>query len=545
MKKSSPIMFNNEEQTVTQAGLFIHPITYDDFGRQPSDEEPHLDEPLDENIDLNNNFETEQVEIELNPTIETQTSLDEVDVVDDVPFADEEVPETFTQEDEKIFEAEAADEFDAEMQRKIEEMIESVMNSAKEEADWLRESRDDVAEPEVEYVDEPEVEYIDEPEVKVQHVYTSETKAINKTMQEPRIDEEVIEKVEVTQSEFPPTPPPRRRSATEEFAKSQASVESLPVIDESQMDTSEIVHSPQDIADEPDLPRDEIDDHSIASQLPSRLHLSSLEIDSLSVCSLQAGRIIASEIDSNTIVTNEFECKSSHNLGNPLSMEFPPGFIEEIVERVRSAERAEHQAEQLHQQIEQLHQQVAPQTETVPPPSTIQTSVESSPPQPAVDSEHAPVRPPLPVQFGFQEFTSAVPPSFYQLRDFSEEEAVHPQMPQQRRRRHQNKRRDSTSEEDYQRDQRSKNRSAPANDQSVLSLGGQFARACGSALRDSGGQLMEILRASSKDENKRDLHLALIILIVIVAGLILMSMGDKSVHHHHWDFFNPPDSHGR
>lgn len=464
-------MFNNEEQTLTEAGLFIHPITYDDFGRQPSDdEEPaHLDEPV--NItDVNNNLETELVEHQHHPTIETQTS-------------EETLPTPKRVEIEEIIEPTKEvedDEFDAEMQKKIEEMIESVMNSAREEVEWVMESNENSAQPPV----------------------------------------ESIVRVEITQPEEAPLPPPRRKVMIEEPAKSEAVVEALPFIDESQIveqEKPEVIQlqSSEDVPDESEgLPEaDSKIDETFFSHSPNRLHLSSLEIDNLSVSSLLAGRITASEIDSNTIVTNEFDCKVSHNLGNSRSMEFPPGFIEEIVERVRSAERAVHHAE---------------------PTQTTES------PNPTADNDQAPERPPLPTQFGY----SAVPPSFYQLRDFSEDDAVHPQVTH-RRRRHQPKRKDSTSEEDYQRDQRSKTRSGGPNDQSVLALGGQFVRACGSALRESGGQLMEILRASSKDENKKDLHIALIILIVIVAGLILMGMGDKSVHHHHWDFFNPPDNHGR
>lgn len=542
MKKSSPIMFNNEEQTLTEAGLFIHPITYDDYGRQPdNDVQPHLDEPVvEENIDVNNNFESEQVAVAA--PIATQTSIEDVEIIvsfDDIAIPDEDIIAS----EDKPLENEEETEIDAEMQRKIEEMIESVMSAAREEVDWLKASREDLE-------SSPQV---------------VESFSYEELHSSPPVVETCI-KIEKHPRD-PPLPPPRRKSNIEEtvtvrtFENIESAPERLPIIDESDIvptaqkvvksipqteveaQMKEVVEQIKDIDAqieqvdaqmEEDLLQEDIteselvhddgldieqrhDDISFSSQLPSRLHLSSLEIDNLNVCSLSAGRITSSEIDTNTIVTNELDVKVSHNLANPMSMEFPPGFIEEIVERVRSAERAEQQTATLAELL--AHADDKP---------------------PTAETEQAPARPPLPSQFGY----SAVPPSFFQLRDFSEEEAVHPQMPQ-RRRRHQNKRKDSTSEEEYQRDQRTRNRGAPSGDQSILGLGGQFARACGNALRESGGHLMEVLRASSKDENKRDLHIALIILIVIVAGLILMSMGDKSVHHHHWDFFNPPDNHGR
>lgn len=539
MKKSSPIFFNNEEQTVTQAGLFIHPITYDDYGRQPNEEEPHVSEPVEENIDVNNNFDNE-LEAEVNEilnapivarTIETQTSLEYVELVED--FDDILMPDEDVVAEEITFEEEA-DEFDAEMQRKIEEMIESVMNSAKEEADWLREEDEKIAnaEPEVEFSEEiePEAEIVEEAE--------PELKAIQEGKPEAEIIQDEIVMVKAETTEAAPVPPPRRRSTIEEVKTEVDVVDSMPMIDESQIENVEVRET---VAQEPESVKETVavveqsQDDEISEQFPNRLHLSSLEIDRLSVSSLQAGRIVASEIDSHSIVTDELDCKSSHNIS--ASMEFPPGFIEEIVERVRSAERAEHQASV---QVETT-QADEPVSQTAVPVS--QTAAPQPPP---VDTDEPPVRPPLPKQFGHSdipEYPSTIPPSFYQLRDFSEEE-THPQMTQ-RRKRHQQKRRDSTSEEDYQRDQRSRNRGGPSNDQSVMSLGGQFMRACGNSLGETGGQLMEILRASSKDENKRDLHIALIILIIIIAGLILMGVGEKSVHHHHWDFFNPPDNHGR
>jgi hypothetical protein len=558
---------------MTEAGLFIHPITYDDYGipNDEEEEEPHLDEhlnepvtePLIENTDVNNNLEAERIQREIAPSIETQTSNQDLSAaLSNDELDDDEIIRRALEED-------VSDEFDADMQRRIEEMIDSVISAAKEDADWLRETQASseniqVSTENIQVSNENIRVSVENLEASAENVQASmeniETSTENlqlsheifknsiENIEETQIKKfnylpvESCVKVEITQSEdvpeieadielaeevsMPepaPLPPPRRRSTTtvEESSKQEASatVETLPSIDESQIEP-EIEEQPQNLPKQTEVQRqDTFEGETFSSQLPTRLHLSSLEIDNLSVCSLQAGRITASEIDSNTIVTNEFDCKVSSNLPNSRSIEFPPGFIDEIVERVRCASRAEQRAESDHQ---------LPQSE----------SVESQ----QQSKDEPPVRPPLPSQF-HSEYSSVPPPSFYQLRDYSEDDALH-QAPH-RRRRHQTKRKDSTSEEDYQRDHRSKGGRAGTSDQSILGLGGQFARACGSALKESGDQMMAILRASSKDENKRDLHIALIILIVICAGLILMGMGDKSVHHHHWDFFNPPDNHGR
>ncbi|XP_021699584.1 trichohyalin isoform X2 [Aedes aegypti] len=168
----------------------------------------------------------------------------------------------------------------------------------------------------------------------------------------------------------------------------------------------------------------------------------------------------------------------------------------------------------------------------------------------------APVRPPLPritpqipinAQFPYQEYLpySLPPQPFYPTRNLSDDEGAYPQTPH-RRRRHHRSRRESTSEEELQREPRKQRHGTRSPEPSIPALGSQLIRACGTSIRETGDELMTILRASSKDENKRDLHIALIILIVIVAGLMALGMsGEQSVHHHHWDYFNPPGNSGR
>lgn len=463
-KKSSPIIFEKQHQVMTEAGLFIHPITYDDYGIQQNNDEveaEQAEQPIvaDESTDVNNNLHDEENE----PT----AASPEPNIAEILKRAQEFVGEESDDE-----------ELDAEMQRKIEEMIESVMSSAKEEADWIKHSNENIVE---DFIDESKELNIDvEEEVPI----------------EPQTQIE-LETSNVLESH--PIPPPRRKVSEEDSQPIEDDEPSIKI----------------DTRDEFPLEESQaVSEERPSSPFPSRLHLASLEIDNLSVTQLQAGRISASEIDSHSVTTNEFECKLSSTMPNATTkIELPPGLIEEIVERVRSAERAEQQ--------QQVHQP--------------QTQVESS--------EEPPIRPPLPTQY---QPTTQVPASFYQLRDNSEEEQPHHPAPHRRRKHHTKQRKESTSEEDYQKDQRTRSRqgasSPTGTDQSVLGLGGQFLRACGNSLMDSGSHLMEVLRAASKDEQSRDLHIAIIILIIIVAGLFLLGMGEKSVHHHHWDFFNPGEN---
>uniref|UniRef100_A0A182QLN4 Uncharacterized protein n=1 Tax=Anopheles farauti TaxID=69004 RepID=A0A182QLN4_9DIPT len=170
--------------------------------------------------------------------------------------------------------------------------------------------------------------------------------------------------------------------------------------------------------------------------------------------------------------------------------------------------------------------------------------------RPATPTDLPPIRPPLPPMAPFvyhpdylpyHGLTSTTAASSYLLRTVPSEEdlGMTPQAPHRRRRHHRSKR-ESTSEEDYQRERRHR-QSTRSPEPSIPTLGGQLVRACGSSMRQTGDDLMAMLRASSKDENKRDLHIAIIILIVIVAGLMALGMsGEKAVHHHHWDYFSPP-----
>lgn len=477
-KKSSPIIFNNEQETVTEASLFVHPISFDNYGREPSEHEDdqHQMENTNENLDYNNNLERNDEDI-----LEVHGVQFEDNVISDVQIelnSDEDDAEMIEIDSEVI-------DIDSEMFDEVDKMVESIMNIAQERVEEIRISLQEIE-------DEDAMEE-----------------------QLPLLEEKLAEILLAL--EEAPIPPPRRRSTYDDTTEATPQTPQIDIpaeIPEEPVEPEEVpvVEAPLSISE-------------IGSNLQSnRLHLSNLEIDNLSVCSLQAGRITVSELDSNKIKTNELECNAEKYTSH--SIEFPPGFIEEIVERVRSVDRET----SIRNSQPNNNQQTQDNVENKDGSTTEQ-----------------PPRPPLPQQFVFSPDYpgfSVVPPSFYQLRNNSDEDATSPP----RRRRHQQRRKDSTSEEEYQKEQKNKsshtshNRSPEPSTSSVASLGGQLARACGNALKGSGSELMAILRASSKDENKRDLHIALIILIVIVAGLILVGMGEKSVHHHHWDYFNPPDN---
>ncbi|CAH1713006.1 unnamed protein product [Chironomus riparius] len=748
-KKSSPIVFERQEQILTEAGLFIHPITYDDFGIPPVEGEQ---QPVDEQqavvqeeiVDFNNNLQAElNARLEENLTSASpEPDYDEIIKQAQLNYGGDD---------------EGDDELDAEMQRKIEEMIESVMNTAREEAEWIKESKENLSEEKISNIP---IETVEEPITKVEKTFQeSKPQSVNNMFDEepplppPRrksnIEESILRREFIVDEDFvtkEPPLPPVPVVATEE--KSEIidepikaieepietieepievvgeSIETIdePIAVEQSIQTDEVMINGLQEVEEPSIAKidyenevgmspdieqseaqEEVKERPIgdsqleisqavsedrpSSPFPSRIHLASLEIDNLSVTSLQAGRITASEIDSHSIVCNEFESKSTTLPGQTVQIELPPGLIEEIVERVRNADRAEMQlilaeqqkmVEEEHkfsedqriaelekrmvddqkaielerktleeQKIKELERQLAEEQKiselerklaeeqkiaemerklaeeqriadlerklseeqriaelerklaeeqrfaelerklseehritelerklaeerriadlerriaeeqrkiaeqkhsAVNEPQItqeIRIAAERAP-ETKSDETNPPERPPLPEDY--HQSSSQIPQSFYQFREFSEEDSKAPHTTHHRRRKHQPKKKDSTTDDDYPKDpkdQRPRSRAGTSSDQSVASLGGQFLRACGNSLIDSGNQLMEILRASSKDENYHDLHVALIILIVIIAGLYLMSTGDKSVHHHHWDFFNPPENQGR
>ncbi|XP_055537831.1 trichohyalin isoform X4 [Wyeomyia smithii] len=236
--------------------------------------------------------------------------------------------------------------------------------------------------------------------------------------------------------------------------------------------------------------------------------------------------------------------------------------MEAELQRVREAEtRRIREAEA--QMIKELEKLTAKETTSKDSEkvTTAEQEVEAEVPQKPADvdkpaqevaKEPPPVRPPLPryspqTPMSYPEYLQyPLPPqAFYPGRNYSDDEGAVPQAPQ-RRRRHHRSRRESTSEEELQREQRKHRHETRSPEPSIPALSSQLLRACGSSIRQTGDDLMNILRASSKDEHKRDLHIALIILIVIVAGLMALGMSaEKAVHHHHWDYFNPPGNSGK
>jgi hypothetical protein len=80
-------------------------------------------------------------------------------------------------------------------------------------------------------------------------------------------------------------------------------------------------------------------------------------------------------------------------------------------------------------------------------------------------------------------------------------------------------------------------------DPTIGELSRQLVHACQGVTMRALHQLVQYVAPQVRDgeDKRRDLQIALCILLVLVAGLILMGYGSgKTYHHHHWDYHFPP-----
>ncbi|XP_037034496.1 uncharacterized protein LOC119073249 isoform X5 [Bradysia coprophila] len=327
--------------------------------------------------------------------------------------------------------------------------------------------------------------------------------------------------------EAPPQAPPRRKSSCTESTV-------VPIANE-----NENVPIPEeDHAD--------IESHSATMNLlpGNRLHINELEVEHLNVHDLQAGRILVSDLQAIAMSSQDIECTSGDLIVKGIKL--PPGFLEELINRARTSAIDEHPTEhetssQLVQESNQQTSNVVPLTEQNPIPANEQP-----------EEPEPPARPPPPRSLYPSDYApySLPPPSFYQLRSYPDEiEEVLPHSPttMHRQRRRYHRRRDSTSEEEEQREhRRSRQHSNRSPEPSIGDLSGQLMRACGSAIGRGGVKLYALMKERKQEMKRRDISIGVAILIFVVAFLMMIGIrGERTVHHHHWDYWNPPGSSGR
>ncbi|XP_031640008.1 uncharacterized protein LOC116351986 isoform X3 [Contarinia nasturtii] len=352
----------------------------------------------------------------------------------------------------------------------------------------------------------------------------STPKAIDENKQQDIVEKSTIEV---------PQPPPRRKSSanasqiTETITVPLAEAETLSIAS---------THDLNQFTPEP------VNDLSSESAEPTHA-----QVDSLTVVNIQSD-------DTTTVPIAKSETKPIVN-----SLQITPEVMQEIIERVRET-----------LPIQSSASQSEPQTasQTTPPPSPQESEPKVTPTETETNekvtdekkekSDNTPKRPQTPTEY---TPTTEIPASFYQLRTgISEDESSLPPsaIPAKHRSRKHTRRAESSSDEECSRRHHHSHHGGGAvartngQDLTIADLSGQLIRACGRALSSSlntaGHSLVDFLRGLTKnqDDQQKDLSLVLVILIIIVASLMMLGIsGDRSVHHHHWDYFNPPDNLGR
>ncbi|KRG05798.1 uncharacterized protein Dmoj_GI12909, isoform H [Drosophila mojavensis] len=312
-------------------------------------------------------------------------------------------------------------------------------------------------------------------------------------------------------------------------------------------------------------------------QLPT--HIQELEVERLRVHALQAGQIQVSQLHGGQVTADELACKSGQLVVQNINL--PPGFIDDIVERVKE------QRPSLLTSETQTSRQASsePATSDVEPPTKPprQGKINESTPaatqsnldeQTQTEAAMLPLPPPPPVYPSVEYLQSLAPLAFYNLQRSAEAEqagaAAAPgsserKAPHKCRRRHvheQQQEFDSDSELEEQlerarsrsRSRRSRTRSATQameefdDDQpkTVAQAGRQFLSVCSLELINIINHLTHFVRGEVEPvQQPRNISSLMVLFILITFAVIVFLLTGRQVHTHHWDYFNPPSNEGR
>ncbi|KAM8709047.1 hypothetical protein ACLKA7_015941 [Drosophila subpalustris] len=364
---------------------------------------------------------------------------------------------------------------------------------------------------------------------------------------------------EVEEEEEVPTPlpPPRRKSTTvlEPTASTTLTIAEQTIREVTPVQSLEFPPSPE-------------------AKVPSQLK--ELEVERLRVHALQAGQIQVSQLHGGQVSADELACKSGQLVVQ--NIELPPGFIDDIVERVK----------------EQRPSLLTTETQTSRQPSSEAAADDAEPPikpprqvkgvdsmgqsnldeQTQTEAAMLPLPPPPAVYPSVEYLQSLAPLAFYNLQRSAEAEqaeaaapASERKAPHKCRRRHvqehHHQEHDSDSELEEQlverprsRSRRSRTRSATQpleeydEDQpkTVGQAGRQFISACSLELVNIINQLTHFVRgevALEPAQQQRNISALMMLFILITFGVLIYLLTGHQVHTHHWDYFNPPGNEGR
>lgn len=313
-----------------------------------------------------------------------------------------------------------------------------------------------------------------------------------------------------------------------------------------------------------------------------RLQVKDLDVGRLNVSELQANKILVSDIEGMTLQVSELDSKSGHI--SVSGIEFSQSVIDEIVKKFAEISTAhappppapvaptmlevvETPRPVSREEHTQTDEQVAPVAVDAP----VETKSEAKPveeeapqqtappprPPSAEDTGAPPQRPPppdlTPLLYSYLQDITIPPASFFPSRslrdrphfDFHDSQHQTPPPPTRRAKRkpaapH------SESSSDNGRPRPSPRRMAGpvrTHEPTITEAGAQFLRVCHSSItRTLRSMFNSFMSYISGTEDKKDVQMAMVIFLVLVAGLIMFGLSDsRAVHHHHWEFFNPPD----
>ncbi|XP_053624870.1 uncharacterized protein LOC128683354 isoform X2 [Plodia interpunctella] len=315
--------------------------------------------------------------------------------------------------------------------------------------------------------------------------------------------------------------------------------------------------------------------------ITQRLQVRDLDVARLNVTELQASKIMVSDIEGMTLQVAELDSKSGHI--SVSGIEFSQSVIDEIVKKFAEISTNQGPSQSIHEcsehaktiikeeqtqtdelPIENAEAGVKSQTKK-PIPSEVEQAVDEEmkqsfeehapppPPRPSTTEEAtAPQRPPppdlTPLLYSYLQDITMPPSSYFSPRAFREfHESQHQTPPPPTRR---TKRKPaaqySGSSSDEDRPRPSPRRMPPpirTHEPTITEAGAQFLRVCQNSISRTIRHIFNsFMSYISGNEDKKDVQMALVIFLVLIAGLIMFGLSDsRAIHHHHWEFFNPPD----
>uniref|UniRef100_A0A0A9XU10 Zonadhesin n=2 Tax=Lygus hesperus TaxID=30085 RepID=A0A0A9XU10_LYGHE len=289
---------------------------------------------------------------------------------------------------------------------------------------------------------------------------------------------------------------------------------------------------------------------------PDKLHLAQLDVDKLNVNELQANSIKVSDIDGVTMQISEIASASGNLVLN--GIELPPDFIKNLVSKIPVPEPPKPIViekviekpvviEKVVEKVIDRVRETTPQPHlkrilTPPPPIVVQHSAQSAEevPSPPIQQASTVEQLPKPVT------TRTRRKSPTRIVDDSEDELA--SVITERERKERERLEKEPKQEKTPEEQESVPRTIPIISEeqplepSALALIKQLLSIWYRNIVSGTGSLVNGINSIFPENDKRrDAQTAAVILIVIIAALILLGIGaDQSVHHHHWDYLNPP-----